>query len=364
VPGSTGSAKEDTASAPPSGGQENLAAVSFVSESGAQRIAGEARRARRPVGVAGSGGSGMRLFERLIGTGAIVALALLLSVSATAFAQQPPALPQSVAELTRVRDDVYAFRYLGHVSLFVPTDEGVVVVDPIGGGGNPQAPVALKGAIASITSQPVRYLVYSHAAADHSTGGAVFADTATVVSHANAKAALEARNDPTTPVPTVTFEQMMPLDLGGKHFELHWSNLTPENDYLIFSYPAQKLIMTVDLGRVRTVAFREIPQASLERMVEWLAWVDETFECDVYLSGHGPRENMMGTRQDLRDHRQYYLDLMAAVQDARAAGHADNSDEMVAAVRAVLEPRYGSWVNFQSHIAENVKGAVRWSSGM
>ena len=168
-------------------------------------------------------------------------------------------LPQSTAELTRLRDDVYAFRYLNHVSLFVPTDEGVVVVDPIGGGGNPQAPVALKGAIASITSQPVKYLIYSHAAADHSTGGAVFADTATFVSHTNAKAAFEAKNDPTSPVPTVLVEQMMPIDLGGKHFELHWSNLTPQNDYLIFSYPAQKVIMTVDLaasGRWRSARSR------------------------------------------------------------------------------------------------------------
>jgi glyoxylase-like metal-dependent hydrolase (beta-lactamase superfamily II) len=248
------------------------------------------------------------------------------------------------------------------VSLFVPTDEGVVVVDPIGGGGNPQAPVALKGAIASITSQPVKWLIYSHAAQDHSTGGAVFANTATFVSHANAKAAFEARNAPTSPVPTVTVEQMMPLDLGGKHFELHWSNLTPQNDYLIFAYPAQKVIMTVDLGRVRTVAFREMAGASPERMAEWLTWVDQTFDFEIYLSGHGPRENVWGTRQDLQDHRQYYPDLVAAVKEAQAAGLADNSDEMVAAVREKLAPKYGSWVSFQTQIAENVKGAVRWST--
>ena len=306
----------------------------------------------------------MRLFERALAFGTVLVFSLALTFGATPAVaqQQPPMLPQSTAELTRVRDDVYAFRYLNHVSLFVPTDEGVVVVDPIGGGGNPQAPVALKGAIASITSQPVKYMIYSHAAADHSTGGAVFADTATFVSHANAKAAFEAKNDPTSPVPTVTVEQMMPLDLGGKHFELHWSNLTPQNDYLIFSYPAQKLIMAVDLARIRTVAFREIGQASPARMAEWLTWVDQTFDFDVVLSGHGPRENIWGTRQDLQDHRQYYLDLAKAVQDARAAGHADNSDEMVAAVRAALAPRYEAWTNFQSQLAENIRGAVRWST--
>jgi glyoxylase-like metal-dependent hydrolase (beta-lactamase superfamily II) len=306
----------------------------------------------------------MRLFKRAPGIAAVLALSFLLVVGTTPTAaqQQPPMLPQSTAELTRIRDDVYAFRYLNHVSLFVPTDEGVVVVDPIGGGGNPQAPVALKGAIASVTSQPVKYLIYSHAAADHSTGGAVFADTATFVSHANAKAAFEAKNDPTSPVPTVLVEQMMPLDLGGKHFELHWSGLTPQNDYLIFSYPAQKVIMTVDLARVRTVAFREITQASPARFAEWLDEVDKKFDFDVYLSGHGPRENIWGTRQDLQDHRQYYLDLDAAVKEAQAAGLADNSDEMVAAVREKLAPKYGTWVNFQTQLPENVKGAVHWST--
>jgi glyoxylase-like metal-dependent hydrolase (beta-lactamase superfamily II) len=306
----------------------------------------------------------MRPFGRAFSIAAVLALSFLLVVGATPSLaqQQPPMLPQSVAELTRLRDDVYAFRYLNHVSLFVPTDEGVVVVDPIGGGGNPQAPVALKGAIASITSQPVKYLIYSHAAADHSTGGAVFAETATFISHANAKAAFETKNDPTSPVPTVTFEQMMPLDVGGKHFELHWSGLTPQNDYLIFAYPAQKLIMTVDLGRVRTVAFRELTPASPSRMAEWLAWVDQTFDFEIYLSGHGPRENIWGTRQDLQDHRQYYPDLVQAVEDARAAGHADNSEEMVSAVREKLAPKYGSWVSFQTQLAENVRGAVRWST--
>jgi glyoxylase-like metal-dependent hydrolase (beta-lactamase superfamily II) len=307
----------------------------------------------------------MRRFERVLSNGAILALVLMLAVSATTvFAQQPLALPQSVSELTRIREDVYAFRYLGHGSLFVPTDEGVVVVDPIGGGGNPQAPVALKGAIASITSQPVKYLIYSHAAADHSTGGAVFAETATFVSQVNAKAPFEAKNDPTSPVPTVTFEQMMPIDLGGKHFELHWTNLTPQNDYLIFAYPAQKVIMAVDLGRVRTVPFRDLQAASPARMAEWLAWVDQTFDFETYLSGHGPRENIWGSRQDLRDHRQYYLDLDAAVKDARGAGHADNSEAMIGAVRAALEPKYGTWTNFQTTLPENISGAVRWANAM
>jgi glyoxylase-like metal-dependent hydrolase (beta-lactamase superfamily II) len=303
----------------------------------------------------------MTIKARFSALGAVVALLLSAAPGAgTALAQQ--SLLQSVAELVRVRDDVYAFRYLGHVAVFVPTDEGVVLMDPIGGGGNPQAPVALKAAIASITDQPVRWMIYSHSAADHSTGGAVFADTATFVSHVNAKPRIEARNDPNTPVPTVTVEQMMPIDAGGKHFELHGSAVTPQDDYLIFYYPAQKLIMTVDQARVRTIAFGQLQSTPPDRMVEWLDWVDKTFDFDTFLSGHGPQDRIMGDRQDLRDHRQYYIDLMAAVRDAQTAGHANDSEEMVNAVRTDLQPKYGTWNAFQSGLAGNITGVLRWWS--
>jgi glyoxylase-like metal-dependent hydrolase (beta-lactamase superfamily II) len=305
----------------------------------------------------------MRPLTRAAVTVVGLVIGLLGVLTTSVAAQQPtPPLPQSVAELVRIREDVYAFRYLNHVSLFVPTDEGVVVVDPIGGGGNPKAPLALKATIASITDQPVRYLVYSHAAPDHNTGGIVFADTATIVAQANAKPKIEARNDPTSPPPATTFEQSMGLDVGGKHFDLEWTGLSPQDDYLIFSYPAQKLIMTVDMVRVRTLAFGEIGGASPERMAELIDRIDRTYDFDVFLSGHGPQANIMGSRQDLRDHRQYYLDLSAAVANARAAGLADNSDEMVAAVRAALAPQYGTWVNFQNGLAGNIKGVVRWST--
>ncbi|MFN0074384.1 MAG: MBL fold metallo-hydrolase [Chloroflexota bacterium] len=305
----------------------------------------------------------MKVLARVSQVSSVIALwALIVLGASPSAAQQPAPLPQSVAELIRVREDVYAFRYLNHVSLFVPTDEGVVVVDPIGGGGNAQAPTALKGAIASISNQPVRWMVYSHSNADHATGGSVFADTATFVSHVNAKPRIEARNDPTTPVPTVTTEQTMSLDLGGKHFELHPSATTPQDDYLIFAYPAQKLIMTVDQARVRTLAFGQLQGASPERMVEWLDWVDKSFDFDTFLSGHGPQANVMGNRQDLADHRQYYIDLMAAVKEAQAAGLADNSEEMISSVRTALQPKYGTWSNFPNGLAGNITGVLRWWS--
>lgn len=303
----------------------------------------------------------MRLISRAVSIGAGFALGLMVAVGTMpALAQQPPQLPQSVVELTRVKDDVYAFRSGGYVSLFVVTDEGVVVVDPIGGGGGAKAPALLKATIASVTDQPVKYLIYSHAAADHNTGGITFADTATIIGQERSTAKIAARNDPNSPAPTQTFDDSMSLDVGGKHFELKATKLNANDDYLIFWYPAAKVIMTVDMIRAKTLPFQDLQAASPENMAAFLENTLNTYDFDVFLYGHGNTSNFMGNRQDVADHRQYYLDLVAAVKAAKEAGHADNSEAMIGAVREALAPKYGSWATFPNALPQNISGVIRW----
>ncbi len=88
----------------------------------------------------------------------------------------------------------------------------------------PRAPL-LKAAIASVTDQPVRYVVYGHDHADHISGGAVFADTAQFVSQQNAVPKIVARGDESTPIPTVIFDESLTLELGGKQVDrsIGWS---------------------------------------------------------------------------------------------------------------------------------------------
>ena len=39
---------------------------------------------------------------------------------------------ESLAELVRFAPDVYGFRYVNHVAVFIVTSAGVILVDPIG----------------------------------------------------------------------------------------------------------------------------------------------------------------------------------------------------------------------------------------
>jgi glyoxylase-like metal-dependent hydrolase (beta-lactamase superfamily II) len=323
------------------------------------------RRTRRlasaaaPAAPAGSATPFARRLPALIA--AIAGLLTLALTAGPAAAQQPVPSPQSLSELVRLKDDVYAFRYQNHVSMFIPTDEGTVVVDPIGQS-NPRAPAVLKEAIRSVTDRPVRWLLYSHWGADHGTGGIVFRDTATFLSHRNAAPKIAAANDPTSPVPDVTVDGGVTLEVGGKTLVLQHTALSPTDDYFLVWYPAQKVLMVVDQVRVKALAFGDLQGAPPERMAEHLQYLADNFDFDVLLWGHGAGPTLVGTRQDLLDHRQYYLDLMDAVRAARAAGHPDNSEAMLGAVRTALAPKYGTWQNFPGGLAANVSGVLRWAS--
>ena len=113
----------------------------------------------------------------------LVAVVVLLNASAL-HAQARSAVPYQTIKVT---DNVYIFQYGGSQSMFLVTPDGVIVADPI----NAQASSVYMAEIRKITSEPVRYVVYSHHHIDHVSGGALFMDAgATFVAHRQAKAAL------------------------------------------------------------------------------------------------------------------------------------------------------------------------------
>jgi len=268
---------------------------------------------------------------------------------------------ESLAELVRFAEDTYGFRYQTHVAMFIVTDEGVIMVDPCGQG-NRRTPSMIKEAIRSVTEQPVKYMVYSHSAMDHATGGAVFADTAQFVGHSKTVGKLKAANEPTTPPPEITFDDRMTVELGGKKIDLHYAKLSPEDDYLILHHPASRLVMTVDYVQPKNTPFRRL-LGHPDWMVERLQWIHDNLDFDVLVSGHSAPQ-MTGTKQDVLEQRQYYLDLSDAIAAAQKAGAADKSEEMTASVRTALAPKYGTWRRFDEFLPLNIEGMLDWRAGV
>jgi glyoxylase-like metal-dependent hydrolase (beta-lactamase superfamily II) len=271
----------------------------------------------------------------------------------------PPTI-ESLAELARFAPDVYGFRYQNYVSLFVVTPDGVLLVDPIGEG-NQRTPSMIKEAIRSVTDQPVRFVIYSHSAADHALGGAVFADTAEFVAHSRSAERLAAAKYPDTPVPQTTFEKELSLDLGGKRFKLYAADLSAADDYIVFHAATDRVVMTVDYVQPRNIPFRGL-LGHPDWIVPRLQWIYDNLDFDLLVSGHASPQ-MVGTRQDVAEQRQYYLDLLDAIASARAASLTDNSSELAAAVRSTLAPRYSSWRRFDEFLGLNIEGMLRWREG-
>jgi glyoxylase-like metal-dependent hydrolase (beta-lactamase superfamily II) len=228
--------------------------------------------------------------------------------------------------------------------------EGVCVVDP-SGQTTPRLPQLVESAIGIVTDQPVTYVVYSHWGADHGRGGALFASTAQFVAHSNAALKVAAEHDSNSPVPTVLVNQPTSLSLGDRSIDLYPTEFSDVDDYLIVHEPKSTVVMTVDFVQSRTVPFRRlfgVPQ----RIVDRLQWLDDSLDFDAVVSGHA-RTSVGGTRQDVREQRQYYLDLGDAV--ARARGDPDTA-------RALLEPKYGSWQRFDQMVNDNIHGYLGWSA--
>lgn len=254
----------------------------------------------------------------------LAALALLASLAAVSasWAQAP------AREITRIAGEVYRFRNAGHYSVFAVTPAGVIATDPI----NADAARWLKAEIAQRFRQPVRYLVYSHDHADHISGGEVFADTAVVVAHENAKAAIVGERRPTA-IPQLTFSDRMALELGGTTVELIHVGRNHSDNSIVMRFARERLIFAVDFIPVNAYSFRAFPDAYMPDWIDSLRRV-EAMDFDILAPGHGA----LGTRANVTMFREYLQDLRAEV--TRHAREGRSLEEMK---QLITLPKYSAW---------------------
>ncbi len=251
-------------------------------------------------------------------------------------------------EITKLADDVYLFRHQFHQSMFITTSGGVIVTDPISG----DAAAWLKTEIAKLTDQPVRYVVYSHHHGDHITGGSVFADGAAFVSHAAARAYIADAADALTPVPTITFDNRMFIDLGGKHVELIHTGRNHSDNSLVVLLPKEKILFAVDFIPVETVAYRTMRSDYPDDWIESLKRVEQ-LDFDTLVPGHGK----IGRKEHVRMFRGYLEDLRTAVMEQTKKGA-----RLEQAKQSVRPPKYENWGRYAEWFPENVEGMYRYYS--
>jgi glyoxylase-like metal-dependent hydrolase (beta-lactamase superfamily II) len=270
----------------------------------------------------------------------LLGIALVLVIAPWAQSQQPQA---PVREITKIAGEIYRFRNNNHYSVFAVTPAGVVVTDPI----NADAARWLKSEIATRFNRPIRYVVYSHDHADHISGGEVFADTAIVVAHANAKAAIVGEKRPTA-VPAVTFTDAMTIELGGTVVELVHVGRNHSDNSIVMRFPRERLLFAVDFIPVNSYSFRDFPDAYMPDWIDSLKRV-EAMDFDVLVPGHGP----LGTKANVVMFREYLQDLREEV--TRHAREGKSLDEIK---RLVTLPKYAAW-NPKEWFPLNIEGMYR-----
>jgi glyoxylase-like metal-dependent hydrolase (beta-lactamase superfamily II) len=255
-----------------------------------------------------------------------------------AFAQAP------VREITQIAAEVYRFRNQNHYSVFAVTPAGIIATDPI----NAEAAQWLKAELQRRFNRPVKYLIYSHDHADHIAGGEVFADTATVVAHDNAKTTIIGERRPTA-VPHLTFSDRMTIELGGTVLELSYVGRNHSDNSIVMRFPNERLLIAVDFIPVESVAFRDLPDAYIADWIESLKQV-ELMDFDILAPGHGS----LGRKEHVRMFREYMEELHGAVLQHAREGK--SLDEMKTLIKL---PKYEKWGGYQQWFPLNIEGMYR-----
>jgi glyoxylase-like metal-dependent hydrolase (beta-lactamase superfamily II) len=311
---------------------------------------------------------------------------------ARALYQQTQYKGQEIGKLT---GDVYYARMDDYVSAFMVTPDGIILVEPIG----TEMATWLKGELARRFKVPVKYVIYSHSHWDHSSGGAIYADTARFVGQENMlkNIAMPPANTPLPqnaraqdangngriekdeaqgntraqfelydadkdgvltgaevtrgPVanvraPDLTFSDRMNLYLGGKRVEV-LSRPTPHADdnTLVRFVDGTNVLFASDWITVRRLPFGQIGDAETP-MVKAV----EAMDFEFFLCSHGA----LGKKADVTANIRYREELKAAVGKAIAAGQTVEQ-----AQKSVMMEAYKDWDFYEQQRPQNVAGMYR-----
>jgi glyoxylase-like metal-dependent hydrolase (beta-lactamase superfamily II) len=287
-----------------------------------------------------------------------VAAALIASAFVAQAQQQPPtqspapapttapALPPTAT--TKVTDNVYIFRYVGHQAMFIVTPAGVIATDPISLR-RPAKPYI--DAIQAVTKAPIKYVIYSHSHFDHSAGGQPFKDLgATFVAQRNAKARIQALKPADVVVPDQVVDDKKVITLGGTTLELLYLGKNHSDSTLVMRLPKEKIIFTVDWIPIQGVQFREMADTYVPDIEDGLKKVI-ALDWETLIPGHpGPGGKQTGTKDNARDQLAYLQDLSAAVKQEVTQGKSYDD-----AVKDISLPKYAAWPNYKAFLPMNIE---------
>ena len=239
-------------------------------------------------------------------SGAIAALIFL--VPQQGHSQLPP------LEIEQLTEHVYRYGGLTN-GAFVVGNDAIAVVD--GQICTSNGTAWLKDELSRRFDVPVKYTILSHDHEMHICGLEVFSDTATAISHVNAKPHI-IREQRRTAIPAVTFETTLQLDLGGIGVDLIYLGPTHTDNLIQVHIPAEGVLMAVDIVREgKSLGLPELRDADMANLIKALGTLGRMENVDIVLPGHGA----ITSQDSFLYFRDYLVALRERVLDAMVAGH-------------------------------------------
>lgn len=173
------------------------------------------------------------------------------------------------------------------VSMFVVTDDGVLVAD---GQGSVEETERLVEQIHEVTDQPVTTVVVASDHGDHTAGNSAFPDGVEFIAHPTSAAALErmaeGRDDDAPPIPlaTRTVADSLDLRMGDELIRiLHLGRAHTGGDLVVY-LPEERIMFMSE-----TYLHRIFPAMRSAYPSEWVEMIEaaQARDVEIYVPGHG-----------------------------------------------------------------------------
>ncbi|MYJ38020.1 MAG: MBL fold metallo-hydrolase, partial [Gemmatimonadetes bacterium] len=208
------------------------------------------------------------------------------------------------------------------VSMFVVTDEGVLVAD---GQGGPAETRRLVETIAGITDRPITDVVVCSDHGDHTAGNAEFPPDARFWAHPTSQAVLQIMADnpirpddaPPVVVPTHLVESSETLMRGGREIRILFLGRAHTGGDLVVHLPAEKILFMSE-----AYLHRVFPAMRSAYPSEWVAMIEaaQAMDVDVYVPGHGFVDSPDILAEELETYRRAVIQVIEEAGRLHAAG--------------------------------------------
>ena len=261
--------------------------------------------------------------------------------------------PDTPRGLTQVEGDLYRHTsgagLAVHSGLVLITRDGALVIDPA----MTCTATWLHDEIMRRFKVKVRYVVYTHAHADHISGAQVFQhDGAIIVANQRAVEPIVGERIPTA-VPDRVFDRDMTISLGGDTVLLHRVAPSHSNSMTMVLFPRHGALQCTDVCENHTMPYNDFLDFYYDGWIETLDWVIAQDVRIIDVGHYTP-----ATVADERALRLYMIDLHQQVLALVRAGQ--SWDQLYRNVH--FSDAVKQWTGFDTMHTLNVLGMYRWVS--